>query len=54
MMTTRGRVGKVSLLMFQAYVHPIGPMLDAARAQGFHPADRTSGALWESVILRRS
>jgi magnesium-protoporphyrin O-methyltransferase len=39
---------------FQAYVHPIGPMLDAARAQGFHPADRTSGALWESVILRRS
>jgi magnesium-protoporphyrin O-methyltransferase len=39
---------------FQAYVHPIGPMLDAARAHGFQPVDRTAGALWESVILRRT
>jgi hypothetical protein len=37
---------------FRAYVHPVGPMLEAAGAHGFHPTDRTSGALWESVILR--
>ena len=38
---------------FRAYVHPVGEMLDAARSHGFQPADRTAGAVWESVILRR-
>jgi magnesium-protoporphyrin O-methyltransferase len=45
---------RVRRVAFRAYVHPVGPMLEAAGARGFHPADRTSGPLWQSVILRRT
>jgi magnesium-protoporphyrin O-methyltransferase len=39
---------------FRSYVHPVGPMLEAAGAHGFQPVDRTAGPLWESVILQRT
>ena len=38
---------------FRGYVHPVGRMLESAGAHGFQPTDRTAGAVWESVILRR-
>lgn len=39
---------------FQAYVHPIAPMVGIATTHGFHTADRQRGRLWSSMILARA